>query len=264
MAYLYGDHPIVIAMKYKCLIAEDDLIERDTLELLLSRIEQAEIVAVCEDGIEAVQVLMNQDIDIVLTDIDMPGLSGINLLKSIKHPPVFIFISAYKEYAADGFDLDIIDFIVKPVTQHRLIKAFAKATDFLNTKSAPAPETAPVIAADTETAFFARTDEGTLKIELRELIYIESKANFSTLFLRDGSNHNILVGLKKLEEQLTADFIRIHQKYLINWQHITLVQPASITLDGKHSLPLGPAYRKIVADKIAHYKMLERNPGHKH
>ena len=232
------------------------------LAMLLRKIEQAELVAICKDGLEAMQVILQQEIDIVFTDIDMPELSGINLLKSLKQPPVFIFISAFKDYATESFDLDVIDFIVKPVSPQRLFKAFTKAKEYIDLRKSsdlPTPSISPESAA---TDFFARTSEGLQKIVLADVAYAESKTNFSLLHLLDGSSRMILVGLKQLELQLEPEnFIRIHKNYLANWQLVSFIQPAGITIAGKYQLPIGESFRKAVASKVAAGKMLERKPG---
>jgi YesN/AraC family two-component response regulator len=116
---------------YKCLIAEDNLLDRDGIALHLSKIDNLSIEAVCSNGLEAAAILQQKEIDIVFSDIDMPGLSGIALIQSLKQPPVFIFISAYPEYAAESYNLDVIDFIVKPVGSNRLMKAVNKAIEYI-------------------------------------------------------------------------------------------------------------------------------------
>lgn len=243
-------------MTYKCLIAEDDLLERDMLAMLLGKIEQAEIVAVCEDGLSAMQYLMAHEVDIVFSDVDMPQLSGMALLASLRRPPVFVFISAYSEYAAKGFDLDVVDFIVKPVTPQRLYKAFAKAGDYLDR------QTFAAVAPPVQDVIFARTSEGLLKIALQDIMYAESRANFSMLHLQDGNKHLLLVNLKGLAEQLPAGrFIRIHKYFLINWGLITIVHKDSIVVGGNQELPIGDTYKKAIADRLVNVQVIERNPG---
>src|SRR5882757_4228901 len=113
-------------MKYKCIIVEDNILERDALAMKIKKIDSLHLTAVLADGLEAIERLKKEEIDIVYSDIDMPDLSGIELLKSLKHPPVFIFISSHPEHAAESFELDVIDYIVKPVKIERLIKATNK------------------------------------------------------------------------------------------------------------------------------------------
>src|SRR6478672_1990746 len=121
-------------MKYKCLVVEDNMLERDALELILKKIDNITVQACLSDGVQAVSYLKQHEIDIVFSDIDMPDLSGLELLRSMKHPPVFIFISAHSEHAAESFNLDVIDYIVKPVKIERLIKATDKAIEYIEAK----------------------------------------------------------------------------------------------------------------------------------
>lgn len=247
-------------MKYKCLIAENNVLERDMLEMLLRKIDQAEIVAVCADGMEALKVLNDQEIDIVFSDVDMPDLSGIGLLKSLKKAPVFVFISAFSQYAVDGFDLDVADFIVKPVMQERLIRAFNKAKDRLESRKETLPPV--LIESASDDYIFIRTSEGLQKVMLKDINYIESLANFSRVHTTDGKHFMVLINLKNLESQLPAgSFIRVHKQYIINWPHVTVFNHSSITVAGKLELPVGETYRQALLDKMSVHRILERKPG---
>src|SRR6266550_3810902 len=102
--------------KYRCLVADDNILERDALEMHLKKMPQLEIAALCENGIEALKAISSSEIDLVFSDIEMPELSGFGVLKSLKKAPVFVFISSHGEFAIESYNLDVIDFIVKPVT----------------------------------------------------------------------------------------------------------------------------------------------------
>ena len=243
-------------MTYKCLIAENNESERDLLQLLIEDIEQLSLVAACADGMAAIQVLMDEQVDIVFTDVDMPGLSGINLLKSLTDPPIFIFISAFSNYAVDGFELDIADFILKPVSIQRLLRAFGKAKELIALKQKAVPAVTGATDADT---FFVRTSNGILKLSRSNIIYASSKENFSVLHTTDGLLHMVLVGLKQLEEQLSSpDFIRIHRYTIINWQHVTLINADTVTLADTHQLDIGSTYKNALTDKLANHTVLKR------
>ncbi|KAK6024173.1 response regulator receiver domain protein, partial [Ostertagia ostertagi] len=118
-------------MKYQCIIVEDNAVERDLLEVLLGKRPDIVISGIFENGLEALRYLQGQPVDIAFADVDMPELSGMGLLKSLRHPPVFIFISAHSKYAADGYDLDVPDFVRKPFSPERLFKAVDKAIEQL-------------------------------------------------------------------------------------------------------------------------------------
>jgi len=116
---------------YNCLIVDDNEIERDAITMHINKIPSLNIVSICKDGIEAIDVINNKQIDIIFSDIDMPELSGTALLKTLKNKPVFIFITSYNQYAAESFDLDAIDFVVKPATFERLLKSANKAIEYI-------------------------------------------------------------------------------------------------------------------------------------
>lgn len=241
-------------MKYQCIIVEDNAVERDLLEVLLHRMEEVEIAGVFQNGLEALQFLQSHPVDIAFTDIDMPELSGIGLLRSLRQPPVFIFISAHSKYAADGYDLDVLDFITKPLRPERLYRALNKAVEFLKGGGKAPP------AADDE-VFMARTSEGINKLALSSIAYAESKANYSVLHLVNNTSLMVLIGMKQLEEQLPPQrFIRIHKAYIINWALAERIGKESILLAGKYEVPIGDSHRKELAERIAGYPYLERRP----
>lgn len=240
-------------MTLRCIVVEDNAVERDLMEVLLRKVDGAEIVGVFENGLQALQFLQQHpDVDIAFTDIDMPELSGIGLLKSLRQPPAFVFISAHGKYAADGYDLDVVDFIKKPVTPERLFRAFGKVKEHLENRPGTPQNSSDEI-------LIARTSEGLHKLATAEIAYAESKANYSVLHLLDGSTVMVLVGLKQLEEQLPADrFIRIHKAYLINWNHAGLIGKDHVLVAGKHEVPIGDSHRKELAERIAGHRALKR------
>jgi DNA-binding LytR/AlgR family response regulator len=250
-----------MAFKYKCLIAEDSLIDRDAIEMLLSKIERIAIESICSNGLEAATALQQKEIDIVFSDIDMPNLSGIELVNSLQKAPVFIFISSYAEYAAESYNLDVIDFIVKPVTLPRLIKATNKAIEYIELKKNYAtpmvltvPDTAEPAAAPSpgNDHFYIKENAGYTRIDYANLLYIESMGNFSRLYTNGQKNHITLVSLKNIEQQLpAAHFTRVHKQYIINLQHIqSLSSDGEVQLTGGHSIPSGAMYKAVLLDMI--------------
>jgi len=244
--------PNPISMKYQCIIVEDNAVERDLLEVLLLKMEEVEIAGVFENGLQALRFLQQHSVDIAFTDVDMPELSGIGLLKSLRQPPVFVFISAHGRYAADGYDLDVVDFIKKPVSPERLFRALGKVLEYLKQQ----PRTVDQPAED---ILVVRTSEGINKLLPGSIAYAESKSNYSVLYLLDGTSLMVLIALKQLEEQLPpGHFIRIHKNYLVNWNLMGLIRKDSVLLAGKYEVPIGDSYRKELADRIATHPTLER------
>jgi two-component system, LytTR family, response regulator len=242
---------------YKCLIAEDNLVDRDAIEMHLSKIDTLSLEAVCSNGLEAAVILQRKEIDIVFSDINMPGLSGVELVQSLKKPPVFIFVSSYKEYAAESYNLDVIDFIVKPVTLARLVKAADKAIEYIELKTnlahkpadTMAPITVPTPASD---HFFIKENGEYIRITIADLVYVESMGNFSRLYLLNKQKHVTLVSLKNMELQLPAPhFMRVHKQYIINLAHLLSLSPeGKIYLSGDYDIPIGDSYRSDLVDLI--------------
>jgi two-component system LytT family response regulator len=249
-------------MKYKCLLAEDNTLDRDNLEMLLQKMGLLEIVASCANGMEAAQELMKTPVDIVFSDIDMPELSGMGLLKSLTKPPVFIFISSYKDYAAESFELDVVDFIVKPVMPGRLLRAVKKAIEHIETQKILQKEAAKP-PAEQEEDFFIRTSDGLIKLQVQEVAYMESIGNFSKIHTVAADRFFItLVSLKSLEQQLPPNrFMRAHKQYIVNKDNVTAIRNDMLALKGPYELPLSPLYRNAVIDAIAKNKIIERQPG---
>jgi len=257
-------------MKYTCIVVEDNILERDALVMKLKKMDTLSIHSILANGLEAVAFLKNNDIDIVFSDIDMPDLSGIELLKSIKHPPVFIFISAHSEHAAESFDLDVIDYIVKPVKMERLIKATDKAIEYIKAKKKTQTEnisTPAVIESgtdfirtiDAQEYFFIKEKNAHIKLNMGDVLYIESMGDFSKIITTQQKTHFVLVSLKNLEKQLPVKlFMRVHKQYIINLLHIANITANDIKLHNNISLPLSAAYRQLLLDNVVDKKTLTR------
>ncbi|MBV7532465.1 LytTR family DNA-binding domain-containing protein [Chitinophaga sp. sic0106] len=236
-------------MKYNCLVIEDNLIERDLLEMYLDKINILKIETICENAAEALKVLSTQPIDIVFSDIDMPDISGIELLKGLKHPPVFIFITSHLEHAAESYDLDVLDFIVKPVSIERLMKSVNKAVEYLDLKKKVTPTAIPKKEED---FYFLKDSKGYSRLNPEDIVYIEGLGDFSKLHTSDGQAHTALINLKNLALQLPGILVRVHKQYLINFSKILSVSTHDILLEGGCNIPLSPSYRDELLQLIQH------------
>lgn len=235
--------------KYKCVIADDNLIELDTLEFFLKKIDKIEIVGVCSSGLEVFQILAKQKVDIVFSDIDMPDLNGIDLLKSIKNPPVFVFITSFANYAVESFNLDVIDFILKPLTLDRLLKAANKAFEYLEIKK--------IISSDIKSKndyFFIKDANGLTKLNYQDVVDIESYGDFSKVYtLIDKKSHLVLANLKSIESQLPHDvFIRVHRQHIINVNHLTGIKNGDVILTKEKVIPLSLTFKQNLDTFLAH------------
>ncbi|MBC7586969.1 MAG: response regulator transcription factor [Chitinophagaceae bacterium] len=254
---------------YKCLIAEDSMIERDLLVMHISKIKNIQIIAECANGLAALEVLREKEIDIVVSDIDMPELSGIELIKSLKKPPVFIFISSYSEYAVESFSLDVIDYIIKPISFERMLKAFHKATEFIelkeNSKASFSLEQATTLQApftktvDAEEYFFIKETSGYTKLHMADVLFIESMGDFSKIHTIQNKKHIILIGLKNIMEQLPGKiFKRVHKQYIINMLHVVTIGLNDIHLTNQNIVPLSSAYKPELLEVLVEKKTLKR------
>jgi two-component system, LytTR family, response regulator len=246
-------------MTYSCLIVDDNEIERDAIEMHLKKIPSLNIIAVCSNGIEASQVLSTTSVDIVYSDIDMPELSGMDLLKSLKKQPLFIFITSFSEYAAESFNLDALDFIVKPATFERILKATNKAIEYIELRKQVNNLPAGNIEDKTDDDyFFFRETKGITKLKYNDVIYIESMGDFSKLFTRI-DKHVILVSLKNLEKQLPSKiFSRVHKQYIINVNHIVTLANHEVHLEHNFLVPISASNRQELLEKSIDKKILSR------
>ncbi|MES2689785.1 MAG: LytTR family DNA-binding domain-containing protein [Bacteroidota bacterium] len=243
-------------MKYRCIVVDDHLMQRDTLEMELEKTRLLEVVATCANGLEAAQVLADQDIDIVFSDIDMPAMSGLELLKSLKKAPVFVFITAHAEYAVESYNLDVVDFMVKPVPFERLFRSVHKAIEYLDIKKQLAQkqyneEDANATLQEGNDFFFIRENHNLVKLKFEDVAYIESMGHFSRIYTLNDKKHVTLVSLKNLEQALPASsFIRVHKQHLVNYRHINVIGQGDVTLADKYTVPVGLAYRQALVDLV--------------
>lgn len=258
-------------MKYRCILVEDNILERDSLELKLRKIDSLVVKASLADGMEAISVLKNEQIDIVFSDIDMPELSGLELLRSLKHPPVFIFISSHSHHAAESFELDVIDYIVKPVKLERLIKAVDKAIEYLKVRTLPATAEIPskqqaaesgsdfIRSIDAHEYFFIKENNTHIKLNMGDVLYIESMGDFSKIYTTRQKSHMVLISLKNLEKQLPSHiFMRVHKQFMINLLHIKNISTADIKLSNDTVIPVSIAYKQALQDNLINKKTLTR------
>ncbi len=256
-------------MTYRCLVADDNLIDRDLILSYLKKLGSIKIVAVCSDGHEAAIALQKNTIDIVFSDIDMPDLTGIALKKGLKTPPVFVFITSHAEYAVESFNLDIVDFVVKPLTFERFYKAANKAIEYLELKKAAsktnglaAHKPDQVLQMQNNSSadyFFIKETQGITKLRYSEVLYIESLGDYSKIFSLENM-HVTLVNLKNLEKQLPNwGFMRIHKQIIVNVDHVVTITATEAHLSGRQVVPLSAVYRQELVDRVVNDRVFSRS-----
>ncbi|MFD1140121.1 LytR/AlgR family response regulator transcription factor [Larkinella insperata] len=222
-----------------CLIVDDEPIARTIIQTYCSHFPNLTVVASCGNALEAKAVLQQHSIDILFLDINMPVLSGISFLKTLRNQPQVIFTTAYKEYALDAFDLAAVDYLLKPFSLERFMVAVDKALERLQTSPAI---TADNTAADKADYLFLKTDGKIYKIFHDELLYAEANGNYTKVVT---TQHTLLPGMtfSRFEELLpSALFLRIHRSFLVNKSKITHIEGNRVFIH-KTEIPIGSNYR---------------------
>ncbi|MEQ8534568.1 MAG: LytTR family DNA-binding domain-containing protein [Imperialibacter sp.] len=235
-------------MKYRCLIADDEPPARKLLSDYVSKIGNLELAGVCSNGVEVVEFLSENTVDILLLDIRMPLMTGMEILNDLPERPLTILVTAYEEYALKGYELDVIDYLMKPVPFERFQKAIDKAIEYL----------AVQVAADDNSGkpdyFFIKTDTRIVKFMFAEVSAIEAQREYIKIIA--GSRKVMsLVSLTSIANVLPPDFVRIHRSYIINMRHIDEVQSNEVVI-GKEIYPISRNYREVFFEKLGDRKLL--------
>jgi DNA-binding LytR/AlgR family response regulator len=235
--------------RLRCIIIDDEPVARKILKEFAEKVPYLELQGQFENAMKARTFLQTNVTDLLFLDIEMPKLSGIEFLQEIGVRPLVILTTAFPQYALAGYELDIIDYLLKPFAYSRFLKAVQKAWDFRQMKDAASP-------GDAYPFIFVRSERRIEKIELRNIVYIESMGNYASIYTETNKITAYLT-LKSLESQLPPTmFIKIHQSYLINFCRITAIEGNELRLDTK-VLPIGRNYKDQVMT-IIQQRMLKR------
>ena len=229
----------------KCIAIDDEPLALELVEDFCSRIEFLELVSTCSNAIEAMDTLQNSTIDLIFVDINMPQISGLNLVKSLSKPPLVIFTTAYSQHAAMGYDLDAIDYLVKPIPFDRFLKAVYKAKEIYLARSKPQPEQHAKPPSGKQKFIALKVDYSIVKIDLKDILYIEGVKDYIKVVLRGVSNSYLSrISMKAIIEKLPPEeFIRVHKSYIVALAAFEKVERDRIII-GKKYIPVGEAYKK--------------------
>ena len=234
----------------RCLIVDDEELARNLLQNFIGRLPHLEVAGQCKDPLEAMAVLQNNDIDLVFLDIQMPGLTGVEFLRSMKITPLVIFTTAYPEYALEGYSLDVVDYLLKPFSFERFVQAVNKATARLHANR-PSETTPPTthVQEPAKDHILVKADYKLHRIKLEDIQYIESMREYVAYHTPNGRLLS-LQSLKSLEEELPADrFIRIHKSYIVPIDKIEALEGNMVHI-GKEKLPVGASYREALMERV--------------
>jgi DNA-binding LytR/AlgR family response regulator len=228
--------------KIQTLIVEDEPLAREGLQMYVREIGFLEVKGVCEDALSANKMLSDHSVDLMFLDIQMPKLTGIDFLKSIKNPPMVIMTTAYPNFALQGYELDVIDYLVKPYPFDRFLKAVNKARDFFDLKYKPAE-------TPKEDFFFVKCDYRYEKIHFSDVLYVEGMENYVVIYTA-AQKYVTLLRMKNIEETLPAgDFLRIHKSYIVSTRAVTSIDGNEVIVAGKR-LPLSREKKAEILEKL--------------
>ena len=251
---------------YKVLIVDDEFLARKLLQSYVQKVPELELAGTAQNAFEAFSFVKEHPVDIILLDIHMPDLNGIELARTLKNVPAIIFTTAYSEYALESYEVSAVDYLLKPIALPRFIQAIEKAVQRLSSPSANAPsenilpeqktegplptgniaKEKPVVDAS---FLMVKADYRLYKINYDELLYIEGQHEYVSFYTK-GKRITALYSLKSLEEQLPADrFVRVHKSYIISIANISEIEQVSVTCAGQ-KIPIGGSYREQLLQRL--------------
>ncbi|MGY3087502.1 DNA-binding LytR/AlgR family response regulator [Hymenobacter sp. UYAg731] len=234
-------------MKTRCLLVDDEPPALEVLESYVREVAQLQLVGTCANALEAFDFLQQQPIDLLFLDIKMPKMLGTDFLRSLRHPPQVIFTTAYREYAYEAFELDAVDYLLKPVSLERFLKAVAKATRPDGTSSAPAE--APPIAPP-EAFLYFRIDRKMVKVTLRDILYVEGLKDYVKIHRATGPPLVVKQTVCSMEEKLSeSNFLRIHRSFIVALDKIRTYSARHIEV-ANEELPIGRLFRPRVEEVL--------------
>lgn len=241
--------------KFNCLIVDDEPIARQIVRTYIAQTPGLALAAECKNAFEALDKLrLDNTIDIVFLDINMPNLSGISMVKTMPNLPQIIFTTAYEEYAVESYELNAVDYLLKPFSFERFTKAVFKALDKIDKKDTPPQlprssqgqnvQISPRNVA--ETPFFIKSDGKTYPVAPADILFCEAMKNYTKVYLKNGERLIPLVSLSKMEtdlEEIGAGLLRVHRSFIVSKQHITVIEGNQIII-GKNKVPIGEQFKE--------------------
>lgn len=224
----------------RCIAIDDEPLALELLEDNISKLPYLQLVASFTNPLEAVHCLQDQQIDLVFLDIQMPGLTGLQLIESLSQKPMFILVTAYEKYALDSYNLNVVDYLLKPVALDRFMKACGKAWELYKLKNASQAK------ADKPSYFFVNLYYSQVKVVFADIMWIEGLKDYIKIHLKSTSKPVVTrMSIKSIEEQLPDNFVRIQKSYIVSKDFVTAIRKNSIFL-GAIELPIGDNYKDAV------------------
>jgi DNA-binding LytR/AlgR family response regulator len=235
----------------KCLVVDDEPIAAQVIKSYLDKLDSFALVETCENALQAFEYLQTNRVDLLFLDIQMPKITGLEFLKTLQNPPKVILVTAYREFAFEGFELDVVDYLLKPVSFERFLKAINKFTN-LDNKIARSHLDESKMPVSRGESIWVRADRKNVKIQIDDIHYIEGLKDYVKIYVKNGLIISKMP-MKNMEKMLPSEgFIRIHRSYLVPISKITAFNNEGIEIDSA-ILPIGKMYKESVIRYLEQY-----------
>jgi len=232
----------------RCLIVDDDPFSVQVVENCIISTSFLTVAGICESAVQAAEVLRGQAVDVLFLDVEMPMMSGIDLLRTLHNPPLVILITSSKHYAVEAFEHDVVDYLVKPISYARFLKAAQRALEI--SEAHATPETIiPAAAADSLDFTFVKVDTKLVKVIFDEVRYVEALGDY--VHIVTGQNKLIVYStMKAVEEKFPSSmFVRVHRSFIVNLKRVQAIEDNTILIEGKH-ISIGQTYMREVFQRL--------------
>ena len=234
----------------RCIIIDDEPLAVDVLETYLNQIEGMEIVAKCNNPLDAITIFNKHQVDLVFLDIEMPNVTGLDLVKTVENIPQFIFTTAYPQYALEGFELNATDYLVKPIPFQRFLKAVSRAKEKYELEKSTRTQSNTSSEENNNDFIFIKSEYENIKVNLQDIEYIEGLKDYIKIHFKEQTKTLLtLSSFKAILEKLPSNFIRTHRSYIINIDCIRAIQKTNVVINDIR-IPIGETYKKAVLKKL--------------
>ena len=232
----------------KCIAIDDEPLALKQIVSYIEKIPYMELVAACKSAAQAKKALSEGNVDVMFVDINMPDMTGMELVKSLDNPPLIVFTTAYSEYAVEGYKVEAVDYLLKPFGLEDFEKAAVKVKARLDLMATPAM----VSLDDADDAIFLKSDYKVVRIVVGDILYVEGMGEYLKIFIANTKEPTVvLLSMKKLEERLPSEkFMRVHKSYIINLGKIREVTKGRVIMEGGASVPVGDMYKETFTNYL--------------
>jgi DNA-binding LytR/AlgR family response regulator len=226
-------------MKIRCIALDDEPLALDQMANYIRRTPFLDLVALCRSGFEAIETVSRERVDLVFADINMPDLNGLDFVKSLKTKPLIVFTTAFSEYAIEGFKVEALDYLLKPIAYSDFLRAANRALHHVESE-----KNAELKSEKSDRHIFVKSEYRVVRITLSDILYVEGMREYVRIHLENGKSLMPLVRLHSIEDQLPSSmFMRVHRSFIVNLEKITTIEHSRIVFNGKVYIPVSGQYK---------------------